>query len=194
MGRHREFNDEAVLDSAMELFWKNGYEGTSYEDLSNATGVARPGLYRTFGNKYELYQKALHRYDEQYGGFIKEAFEQPSSYELVRTYLYGSTTVHTQHPSHPGCMRINGAIACSDDAEVVRVDLADRRKLGEDKLRSRLERAREEGELPASTDCAALAGLVMAVAQGMAIQAKSGASREHLQTIIEQFLLTWPKK
>ena len=51
MGRHREFDVEKALDAALCVFWSKGYEGASYADLVEATGVERPALYSAFGNK-----------------------------------------------------------------------------------------------------------------------------------------------
>ena len=66
-GRHRSFDKEIVLDKAMEVFWCNGYAGTSLADLTNAMGINKPSLYSAFGNKEELYKSALARYVEKHG-------------------------------------------------------------------------------------------------------------------------------
>jgi hypothetical protein len=70
--------------------------------------------------------------------------------------------------------------------------MAKRRAAGEVALRERLERARAEGDLPAKTNPADLARYVMTVAQGMAVQAAGGASRDQLERIIEIALRAWP--
>lgn len=64
MARQREFNEEKVLDALRDVFWENGYEGTSYSDIMTATGLQKGSLYAAFGNKRALYQKALSRYDD----------------------------------------------------------------------------------------------------------------------------------
>ena len=66
MGRHREFDVEKVLDAALCVFWRKGYEGASYADLTEAAGVERPALYSAFGNKEALFRRALDRYYERY--------------------------------------------------------------------------------------------------------------------------------
>ncbi|WP_256731320.1 helix-turn-helix domain-containing protein [Sphingomonas sp. dw_22] len=71
MGRHREFDVDQALDAALGVFWRKGYEGTSYEDLSTATKVSRPGLYSAFGNKQALFVRALDRYDALYMGLCR---------------------------------------------------------------------------------------------------------------------------
>jgi len=193
MGRHRQFDEGEALEAALSVFWQKGYEGTSFEDLSQATGVARPGLYAAFGNKQEIFIKALDLYDAKYMGFMADALNESTSRKVVERILRGSAGVQTMSAAHPGCLGINGALACSDDAEPIRRELIRRRAATQLALRKRLERAQREGDLPASVDSAALASFVMAVSQGMAVQAKAGASRKALEGLVEHVLSTWPK-
>lgn len=192
MGRHKEFNVDEALEAALSVFWQKGYEGTSFEDLTKATGVARPGLYAAFGNKEAFFRKALDLYDAKYMGFMAEALLEPTSLEVVERILRSSASLQTMDAAHPGCLGINGAIACSDDAETIRRELIRRRAATQLALRRRLERAQREGDLPSSADSATLASFVMAVSQGMAVQAKAGASKKALEALAGHVLSTWP--
>ncbi len=192
MGRHREFDLDKALDAALTMFWQKGYEGTSFEDLTRVTGVARPGLYAAFGNKEALFRKALDRYDAKYMTFMSDALGEPKVYDVIRRILEGSVKVQTLGGSSRGCLGVNGAVACSDEAEPIRQELIARRNATEAALRARLKRARQEGDLPPSADCAMLAGYVMTVSQGMAVQAKAGASKATLAAIVAHVLATWP--
>jgi len=193
MGRHREFDPDKALEAALSVFWQKGYEGASFDDLTRATGVARPGLYAAFGNKEALFYKALDRYENTYNAFMSEALDEPTAFAVVERLLRDTARLHTLYPAHTGCMGLNGALACSDDAEPIRKDLAARRAASQRALHERLEQARAEGDLPASTDCEALAAFVMAVTQGMAVQAKGGANRQILDRVADQVLASWPK-
>jgi len=62
MARTREFDEEKVLEAAMQLFWEKGYEATSLSDLTARMGIQRPSIYSTFGDKKELFEAALRRY------------------------------------------------------------------------------------------------------------------------------------
>lgn len=192
MGRRREFDVDKALDAALCVFWRKGYEGASYADLTAAAGVERPALYSAFGNKEALFRKALDRYFETYMDFIPEALAQPTAYRVVHGMLYGALELHTRYPDQSGCLGINGALAVSDEAEPVRRALIAERALGEAKLRARLEQARAEGDLPASSDPAALAAFVLAVSHGMAVQAKAGFSRDQLAAVAELALSAMP--
>ncbi|MBB6731731.1 TetR/AcrR family transcriptional regulator [Cohnella zeiphila] len=192
MGRKREFDVDQALDAAVCVFWRKGYEGVSYSDLTQAMGVERPALYSAFGNKEALFRRALARYYERYLDFIPAALDLPTSREVVAHILRRAAELHTRYPDHRGCLGINGALACSDDAEPIRLALIDARAEGEASLRDRFERAKQEGDLPETANCTALAAFVMAVTHGMAVQAKAGFSRDMLEAVAEQALSTWP--
>jgi AcrR family transcriptional regulator len=193
MGRHREFDEEKALDAALGVFWRKGYEGASYTDLTEATGVERPALYSAFGNKEALFRQALARYDEHYLGYMPAALELPTARQVAARILHKAVELNTRYPDHTGCLGVNGALAGSDDAEPVRQALIDFRAAGQARLRQRFERAKAEGDLPAAANADALAAFIMAVTHGMAVQAKAGFSRDMLEAVAEQALSTWPK-
>jgi AcrR family transcriptional regulator len=192
MGRHREFDMEKVLDAALCVFWRKGYEGTSYADLTEAAGVERPALYSAFGNKEALFRQALARYDARYLDYIPEALKLPTARQVAAHILHNAVDLNTRYPDHTGCLGINGVLAGSDEAEPVRQALIDFRAAGQARLRERFERAKAEGDLPETAKPDALAAFVMAVTHGMAVQAKAGFSRDMLEAVAEQALSAWP--
>ena len=192
MGRHREYDVEKVLDAALCVFWRKGYEGASYADLTEAAGVERPALYSAFGNKEALFKRVLERYYERFMTYIPEALAKPTSREVAAHILYRSVELNTRYPDRTGCLGINGAVAGSNESEPVRQALIGFRAQGETQLRERFERARAEGDLPPSARPDALAAYVMALLHGMAIQAKAGFERGMLEAVVEQALSTWP--
>lgn len=192
MGRHREFDVEKALDAALCVFWRKGYEGASYADLTAAAGVERPALYSAFGNKEALFRKALARYYDQYLDYFPAALQLPTARQVAAHTLYSAVALHTRFPDRTGCLGINGALAVSDDAEPVRQALIDNRTAAEAQLRERFERAKTEGDLPATAKPPALAAFLMAVLHGMAVQAKAGFGRDVLESVVEQALSTWP--
>jgi AcrR family transcriptional regulator len=192
MGRRREFDPDTVLDAAVAAFWRKGFEGTSYADLVQATGVERPALYAAFGNKEALFLRALHRYSERYSSHVPAALELPTSREVAAHILKGAVELNTRYPESTGCFFINGALATSDDAEPVRRALIEARGAAEVRLRERFQRAKDEGDLPETADPSVLAAYLMAVTHGIAVQAKAGFSREVLEAVARQALATWP--
>ena len=192
MGRPRQFDAEKALDAALCVFWRKGYEGASYADLTEAAGVERPALYAVFGNKEALFRRALARYYERYLDYIPKALALPTAREVAAHILYSAADLNTRFPNNTGCLGINGAVAASDDAEPVRQVLIDARAAGEAQIRERFERAKAEGDLPDTAKPDVLAAFLMAILHGMAVQAKSGFSREMLEAVAEQALATLP--
>jgi AcrR family transcriptional regulator len=192
MGRPREFNVDKALDLALQVFWRKGYEGASMADLTETMGITKPSLYSAFGNKEELFRKALDRYVDGPGGYVQVALAKPTARAVVEYLLYESADAVTD-PSHPpGCLAVQGALSCGDAAESIKQELTARRANAEQDLRKRFERAIAEGDLPEGSDAADLAAYITAILQGMAVQAAGGTARAQLRRIAEMALRTWP--
>lgn len=191
-GRPREFDKEQVLDKALHVFWKRGYEGTSLSDLTEAMGINRPSLYAAFGNKEELFKLALDRYVEKGPGSVHRAsLLQPTARAVVESLLTASATMLTDPSNPPGCLAVQGALSCGEASESIKQALCERRSLGEQQLRQRFERAKAEGDLGPDSDPAGLARYVMTVMQGMSVQAAGGASRADLLAVVDMALKAW---
>ncbi len=192
MPRSRKLEPDTALEAILGVFWRKGYEGTSYADLVAATGVERPALYAEFGNKEALFLRALERYDAEYGNYVAQALKLSSSIEVARSFLHGAVDLNTRFPDRLGCLGVNGALAASDGAGAARQALIDWRASGEALLRERFERAQDEGDLRADADPGVLAAYLLAVAHGIAVQANAGFPRETLMAIADQALGNWP--
>jgi len=192
MGRPREFDVDKALDLALQVFWRKGYEGASIADLTETMGITKPSLYSAFGNKEELFRKALDRYVDGPGGYFQLALAKPNIRAVVEHLLYESAAAVTDPDHPPGCLAVQGALTCGDAAESIKQELVSRRAKGEQDLRERFERAIAEGDLPPGSDAADLAAYLSAILQGMAVQAAGGTSREQLRKIAEMALRTWP--
>jgi AcrR family transcriptional regulator len=183
MGRPREFDAETALDQAMEVFWRHGYEGATIAQLTEAMGINPPSLYACFGNKEGLLKAALDRYTKLRGVWMDEVVAAPTAREVAERMLMGVADKQTDPANPPGCLLVQGGIACGTGSESVPFELAARRAQNEDQLRDRFVRAKAEGDLKESADPAALARYVSAVAVGMGVMASSGSDREALQQV-----------
>jgi AcrR family transcriptional regulator len=192
MGRPREFDPDKALDVALHVFWSRGYEGASINDLTEAMGITKPSLYAAFGNKEELFRKALDRYVDGPGGYVQVALAKPTVREVVEHLLFEAADAVTDPNHPPGCLAVQGALTCGEAAESIKQELMSRRAQGEEDLRKRFERAVAESDLPAESDPADLARYVSAILQGMAVQAAGGTSRAQLRKIAEITLRSWP--
>jgi AcrR family transcriptional regulator len=192
MGRQKEFDTEVVLEEAMKVFWRKGYDGASITDLTEAMGIARPSLYSTFGTKEELFEAALARYEQGPSSYLEGALAQPTSRQVAEELLRGAADLHADPASPAGCMSVQGALVGAEDAGGPTGRLAISRNEAERRVRLRLEGAVEEGDLPDDADPAALAAFLRTVTYGMAVRAASGADRDELQAVIDQALRSWP--
>ena len=192
LGRPREFDPDKALDSALEVFWRQGYEGTSLSDLTEAMGIAKPSLYAVFGNKEELFRKALDRYTARRSDLACDALNEPTSRRAVERMLLGFAGVDADDDVPKGCLMVQGALVCSEASEAIRKELCTRRAESEAALCRRMAEWKESGDLPASVVPTDLARYVMAIGNGIAVQAASGASSDDLRRVVEMTLKTWP--
>jgi AcrR family transcriptional regulator len=191
-GRPREFCVDAALAAALQVFWSKGYEGASLTDLTEAMGITRPSLYAAFGNKEALFRKTLDLYEREKLARINTALDAPTTRGVVERMLRASLDVQTGAESPGGCLSVIGSLACGAEAEGVRAEVIARRASSEAAMMQRFERARAEGDLPDGVDPEGLVRYVLALIQGMAVQAGSGVPRASLERLVATALDLWP--
>jgi len=193
IGRAREFDTEQALELAMNLFWRKGYEGTSMSDLTDTLGITRASLYAAFGNKEALFRAVLDRYEAKAGQYRVNALEAPTAREFARELLDGAVALHGEKNNPPGCLGVQGALACSDEGAAIKKELMARRLAGEGAVRRRLKRAKAEGDLPPKSNPADLARYLSGVIYGITVLAAGGAGRKELQGVADIALRQWPE-
>src|SRR4029077_1494301 len=152
-GRVRQFDADEALDRALEVFWARGYEGATLPELTAAMGINRPSLYAAFGNKEQLFRKALDRYQTGPMSFLTEALRKPTARAVVEAIFSGFIRMQRDRDKARGCLIVSGALASGEEAQTVRRTLAQLRQAIVTALRERFERAVQDGDLPARTDC-----------------------------------------
>lgn len=194
VGRPRAFDSDLALEKALNVFWRKGYDGTSLADLTEAMGINKPSLYSAYGNKEQLFLKAIDLYESRPCSSFLPALEKATAYEVAEYMLLGAAN-SLADDSHPqGCVIVQGALSCSDAAESIKEALIAKRLEGEAKLTARFIQAIEEGDLPSSADPAALARYLGTVMQGMTIQTTNGSCAEKLREVAELALLAFPRQ
>jgi len=192
IGRPREFDTETAITQAMRLFWRKGYEGTSLSDLTEELGVTRPSLYAAFGNKEALFLKALDRYDRETSAFIEPALAAPTVRGLAEGLIYGACAFHSEATNPPGCLMVHGALVGGETSATVRRETNHRRGLLRDRIEERLAVAQADGDLGADADPRALAGYLVAVLRGIAVEAASGVRPDDLRRIADIAMTALP--
>jgi AcrR family transcriptional regulator len=176
----------------MQVFWRKGYEGASMVDLTTAMGINSPSLYAAYGSKEGLFRAVLERYEARRDKFMAEVFAAPTAKEVASLFLHGVAdfAADTGGQNPPGCLLLQSGMTCGDSD--IPDELARHRAIKEKALSERFARARAEGDLPESTEPAALARYVMAVSNGMCVQAASGATLADLHAVADVALSSWP--
>jgi AcrR family transcriptional regulator len=193
MGRARAFDTDEALDRAMTVFWTKGYEGASLADLTEAMEISRPSLYAAYGNKEELFRKALERYGEGPSSYERDALAQPTARAVAEGLLRGAADVQTDPATPAGCLAVLGSTYCAEESSPIGKTLIAFRLAGHAAIRERFERARAEGDLPANADPKALTHYIGTAVCGMAVLAASGVTRKELERVIELTMRAWPQ-
>jgi AcrR family transcriptional regulator len=181
------------LDQALELFWRQGYEGTSIADLRNAIGITAPSLYAAFGSKEELYGRVLEHYLAGLGRTLADALrEEAGTYAAIKRFLFESAQIFAGPKNPRGCLISCAIPTCAPENRAVADIVASKRTGSLVTLRRRFQQAVKNGELPRDTDAEQLARFYGAVIQGMSIQALDGAGAKALRGIAETALRAWP--
>ncbi len=176
----------------MLTFWERGYEGASLSDLTDAMGISRTSMYAAFGNKEELFHKALQRYLEGPAGYGERALQEPTARRVAEAFLAGSVQATTRPGRPTGCLTVQGSLAAGDSGRPARDALVLCREEVVAQLRDRFREAVETGDLPSDTDPGLLARYLMTVGNGIAVQAAGGVSSDDLQRVADAALRQWP--
>ena len=196
-GRPRNFDQDQALDAALRVFWLNGYQAASLAELTRVMGVSKPSLYAAFGNKEQLYLKALQRYTEQQLQRHAEALATESDLKLALRRFLRSVAAMLTAPDLPGgCMVVTSAVACDNRAlpgQVVSAIAETVNRSSFDLLRRRLEAELGQRHLPRQTPIEPLADYFTTLMCGMAVMAKLGITEERLYATIEQALCALPE-
>lgn len=182
-GRPAAFDYDIALDQAMRAFWQYGYEGTSMRTLMAVMQMNKASIYAAYGSKEVLFQKAVERYVSGPASFISQALQQPTAYAVITQLLQQAAICLTDAEQPHGCLVIQGALSCSEEAQSLQTLLSQYRLAVEQKLTARLLQAQAAGEIAATVDVAVVAKLVMAIHQGMSVQATTGATAAQLSSM-----------
>jgi AcrR family transcriptional regulator len=194
VGRPRQFDIDSALNKALEVFRRKGYEATSLSDLTEALGINRPSLYAAFGNKEELFTKALARYVDGPIAYLSEVLKEKSSYDVVRQMLNRSVDLLTSPANPRGCLVIQSSFSSELEAKGIQQKITKGLANTERNLKERFDQAIKDGDLPGDVNSAVLAKYLTTIHRGLSMQAANGATKEVLYDVVELVLKSWPGK
>lgn len=174
MARPKAFDQTEVLDRAMDLFWRQGYEATSIQNLVDHMGINRGSMYETFGDKHALFQRALNRYlDRVIAEKLEAVLAASDPLQGLRAFFEDFAEQAERGEAWRGCFLVNAIVELSPRCERMRSCTREAMDRLESFFRERLQAAAARGELSLRHEPVALARYLACFLQGLAVQVKS---------------------
>jgi AcrR family transcriptional regulator len=192
MGRPRSFNEDEVLDAALRTFWLRGYEGTSIDDLTAATGLGRASLYGAFGDKEQMFRRAVERYRTSVVPLANRSADAPVLSWLTE-FLAASADGVTKGPT--GCFLQQAVGECAYVRPASLAWLQQHVNVSHQLIAKVLRRGVAEGVIADDVD--AMTEYVQVVVSGIAARARMGAPRAAFDSTITAAVRTiqsWPAR
>lgn len=188
-GRKRAFDEGIALDSAIKVFWKNGYSGSSLSELTAAMAINKPSLYATFGNKEKLFMRALDQYVSEYSfAFFDKLFTADQSLEeRLKAYLHSMASMLSDPNLPSGCLLANSTSESAGDgippeAHKMILDFFTKTK---EFMTAFFTQEQAQGNISSQSTPASLALFFMSLSGGMAVLARTGANLSEMDEMIE---------
>lgn len=123
MSRVKAYDEAEVLEKAMNLFWKNGYKGTSMQLLEKEMGINKFSIYSSFGSKNALMQASIKCYANKLNAVVEKLRNANGGVEAIKQYFYDFVTFSKEHNLQKGCLMTNTANECieDNDADIQRI-------------------------------------------------------------------------
>jgi AcrR family transcriptional regulator len=192
-GRPRSFDRDQALCQAQHLFWARGYEGVTLADLQEAMGgITAPSFYAAFGSKEALFREIVELHRRTDGRVPGEALNGgATARDAIEGMLRAAAESFSQPGKPNGCLLVVGAANCAKANRGIADYLHDMRRERQKIIRQRLQRGVQEGDLPRGVDLAALAFFYITVMDGLAMQARDGATRKTLLSAVDAAMAAW---
>lgn len=185
MARTREFDEDQVLDAAMQLFWEKGYEATSLSDLTSRMGIQRPSIYSAFGDKKELFEAALRRYTMSRASDIRNRLQSHSSVKESFSIFFADV-VNEEYAGDlsKGCFCINTMVELAPHDERFEILTREHQMYLSVIFQETIERGIQSGELEVNTDAKSLAQALIVALIGLTVMMKSRPQRSFVDNVI----------
>jgi TetR/AcrR family transcriptional regulator, transcriptional repressor for nem operon len=189
VGRPREFEEDRVLDAVMNIFWNQGYEGTSLKDLCSVTGLHKGSLYQAFGDKHQLFLTSLKYYMEQsFKEVAASAYLHDSPMANLRSLLNEITTKCIEGE---GCMELNSLVEMAPHDQEVKQMIDHSYAMKQRFLTDLIDRAQRDGEITIKQEPDRLAAVLMVTLAGLAATVKGFSNTDHISYVLEDVLSSW---
>jgi AcrR family transcriptional regulator len=187
MARPRSFDTDQALDLARDVFWRKGFQSTSLDDITAATGLAKPSLYAAFGDKNAMFLKVLERYHASIVADAERILnEGASAREAIERWLTGFVPFCSGVKGIRGCLSVNTAADGASDQKEVRNRVERFNRKLEQLLSKRLRADRAQFSNTFDPDVSA--HTIMAIYLGLMVLAKDAPDAARVRATLNQAL------
>jgi len=186
MPRTKQFEEQEVLEKAMHIFWRKGYNATSMQDLVQGMGINRASLYDTFGGKQELFLRALKNYKTRQSNRMIQTMQRAApTFDAIRNLLY-DMAMEAQHDSeNKGCFMVNTTVELINvDDRIREIVLTNKREV-EETFAAFFRKMQEVGNLSLEKNPEQLAKYLFSAVGGLRVSAVSAQETTEIQQIID---------
>lgn len=185
MARTKDFDENEVLAKAIQLFWRKGYNGTSLQDLIAGLGISRSSLYDTFGDKHQLYLKALSTYRQTQVNVRNQILHAPvPAKEAIRQLMDLTIEQMIRDKQHKGCFLVNSAVETAPHDKATNNIVCQNDQEVENAFYKVIQRGQANGEINRQQDPRALARFLFNNIVGLQVTGKSATNKAALEDII----------
>jgi TetR/AcrR family transcriptional regulator, transcriptional repressor for nem operon len=177
MARPREFDEETVLDAAVQCFWARGYESTSVKDLMEGTGLTAASLYNAYGDKRAMFRTALDRYIENSIGVRIRRSEALPPRDAIQSFFDDILRRSLNDRERKGCMVVNSALEMAPHDPEFRETIGETLERIESFFRACVEKGQADGTITSSRPAVGLAQHLLAALMGVRVLARVGPER-----------------
>ena len=190
MARHKEYVREEVLEAATQIFWANGYEGTSVNELVEATGLHRRSMYEEFGDKDGLFLECIdhfvHETTKDVGVLL---MRKPLGFQNIESF-FSNRVDYVASRKFKGCLLVKSAV----EKELLNGDVQKKVQFfltfTEKAFYECLQAAQEQGEIHKDKNCKVLAKYLMCFLEGLMVMGQTTSSKQELKGVVETVLST----
>ncbi len=185
MARPKSFNQSEVLDKALNLFWEQGYNATSVQDLVDHLGINRASIYDTWGDKRGLYLETLKAYRKKgAANFLERLRSNQSSKAIIRNFLKDVTAEAIEDTCNKGCFLSNSASELANSDQNVFELFSDNNANMEAVLTELVKEGQNNGSITNTDAPEALARFILNTAMGLRIMSKGRKSEKSLEEVV----------
>jgi TetR/AcrR family transcriptional repressor of nem operon len=188
LGRPRSFDEAEALDRATQVFWSNGYAGTTYPALESATGLHRQSLRYAFGDKAALFERVIDHYADRKVGGVTALLQRPGAALDSVKAVFALWARDANHPSRSGCLMVNALTELGNDGGVATKAINRANQTLIDAFVQAFTAAQEQGSVRTDLNPQVLARQAVAMGDGFMVHGRSGGIAEFADETFASFL------